>query len=159
MVIGKDLFSSKYNFTNLSPLLLNKGHSLAVNSVKQILHRCWSSQLFGNFHSCRFLHMVGKSKGVKYLVVLNDYPRYPSIQKDRKVQGLLSSITSDICWAIKSSASYHILPDGPQSISLAKYLTTCPTRLSTPASLYTCRADLMLFLLVLCLSISLTLFC
>lgn len=40
--------------------------------------------------------MVGKSKGVKYLVVLNDYPRYPSMQKDQKVQGLLSSITSDL---------------------------------------------------------------
>lgn len=95
--------------------------------------------------------MVGKSKGVRYLVVLNNYPRNPSMQKDQKVQRLLSSITSDICSDIKSSASYHILPDGPQSISLAKSLTTCPPQLSTPASLYTCRADLMLFLLVLCL--------
>lgn len=34
MVIGNDLFPSKSNFTNVSPLFLNKGHSLAVDSVK-----------------------------------------------------------------------------------------------------------------------------
>jgi len=34
MVIGNDLFPSKYSFTNLSPLCLNKGHTLAVDSVK-----------------------------------------------------------------------------------------------------------------------------
>lgn len=64
--------------------------------------------------------MVGKGKGVKYLVVPNYYPRIPSMQKDQKIQGLLSPIIFG-CFFYqdsKSSAS-HQYPHSLTSVHLS----------------------------------------